>query len=119
MAKKHRECLTCGTEYSYCPNCNRNEPSWKAEFHNANCKNIFQICTQYNVGLLTKEKAREELNSCDLTNKGNFAECVQRDLNNIFEEDAKKRGKKVEALIIEEVVEPTFESHEVVTIENE
>ena len=87
MAKKNRECHTCGEKYSYCPNCNRNEPSWMAEFHDENCKNIFQICTQYNVGLLTKEQAKESLNACDLSNKENFTECIQRDFENIFAED--------------------------------
>ena len=87
MAKKNRECLTCGEKYSYCPNCNRKEPSWMAEFHTENCKNIFQICTQYNVGLLTKEQAKEALNACDLSNKENFADCIKRDFENIFAED--------------------------------
>ncbi len=119
MAKKNRECLTCGTQYSYCPSCNRNEPYWMAEFHAENCKNIFQICAQYNVGSLTKENAQEALKSCDIANKANFKECIQRDFENIFFEEPKKKSKKFEP-IIDEVVEPVIEeSHEVVTIENE
>lgn len=109
MAKKNRECLTCGTKYSYCPNCNRKEPSWMAEFHDENCKNIFQICTQYNVGLLTKEVAQEELKACDLSNKENFKQFIHRDFANIFAEEPKKRGKRAEMPIIEEI-----EVHEVV-----
>lgn len=106
MAKKNRECLTCGTKYSYCPNCNRKEPYWMADFHSENCKNIFQICTQYNVGLLSKEQAQEALNSCDLSNKANFAECIQHDFKNIFAEEPKKHIKKAEA--------PIEQVHEVV-----
>ena len=113
MARKNRECLTCGTKYFYCPNCNRKEPSWMAEFHAENCKNIFQICTQYNVGLLTKEDAQQALKACDLSNKDNFKSCIQRDFENIFAtEEPKKRNKKVEAPIIEEAVDT--EAHEVV-----
>lgn len=119
MAKKNRKCATCGTKYSYCPNCDRNAPSWMTSFHAENCKNILQICTQYNVGLLTKEQAQEALNACDLSNKENFTECIQRDFENIFavekvEEQPKKRGKKAEMPIFEEAIE----SHEVI-IENE
>ena len=112
MAKKNRKCSTCGTKYSYCPNCDRNAPSWMAGFHTENCKNIFQLCTQYNVGLLTKEQAQEALNACDLSNKENFAECIQRDFKNIFAEEPKKRGKRAEVVYDEAI-------HEVVeTIEN-
>lgn len=108
MAKKNRKCSTCGTQYSYCPNCDRNAPYWMTCFHTENCKNIFQLCTQYNVGLLTKEQAQEALNACDLSNKENFAECIQRDFKNIFAEEPKKRGKRAEVVIdeaIHEVVE--------------
>lgn len=114
MAKKNRKCITCGTAYSYCPNCNRKAPYWMAEFHEENCKNIFQICTEYNVGLKTKEQAKEALNACDLSNKENFAECLKRDFENIFAEDKpamvedqpKKRGKRAEMpIILEEIQE--------------
>lgn len=120
MARKNRECLTCGTKYSYCPSCNRKEPHWMAEFHDENCKNILQICTQYNIGLLTKEQAKEALNACDLSNKENFNQSIQRDFANIFAEEPKKRGKRSEAHIIDEpapevVVE---DLHEVVSTEN-
>ena len=113
MAKKNKECLTCGAKYSYCPNCNRKEPYWMADFHTENCKNIFQICTQYNVGLLTKENAQEALNACDLSNKENFKQCIQHDFANIFAvEESKKRNKKAETPVIEEA--PVEQAHEVV-----
>lgn len=119
MAKKNRECLTCGAKYSYCPNCNRKAPYWMAEFHDENCKNIFQICTQYNVGLLTKEQAQEALSACDLSNKESFKLFIQRDFENIFavvEEQPKKRGKRAEMPIIEEAIPEEIQEvlHEVV-----
>ena len=118
MAKKNRECLTCGTKYTYCPNCNRKEPSWMVEFHEENCKNIFQICTQYNIGLLTKEQAQEALIACDISNEENFAQFIKQDFAKIFAvEEPKKRNKKVEAPVIEEA--PVEQVHEVVKQENE
>lgn len=114
MAKKNRVCLTCGEKYSYCPNCNRKAPSWMSEFHDENCKNIFQICTSFNVGVMSKSEAKTALEQCDLSNKSHFAECVQRDIENIFAEDFKiKRNKKIEPMAQEPMVEET-ESHEVV-----
>lgn len=131
MGRRTRECYLCGETYQYCPTCSqdRMKPSWMAEFHSENCKNIFDICTRFNMQLMSKEESKTALLECDLTNKENFKDYVQRDLKNIFAEEHKKRGKRAEILIVDEaivepelvveVAEPTIESHEVVTIENE
>ena len=114
MAKKNRECVTCGEKYSYCPNCNRKEPAWMSEFHEENCKNIFQICTSFNVNIMSKHEAKAALEQCDLSNKSNFTPCIQRDLENIFKEDEEpkvKRGKRVEI----KPVDDAAIQHEVVT----
>ena len=57
MAKRDRKCYLCGTSYKYCPTCSqdRMKPSWMAEFHEENCKNIFDICTKFNMAMLTKQ----------------------------------------------------------------
>ena len=76
------------------------------EFHSENCKDIFDICTRFNMDMLTKAQAKEELEKRDLSNRENFKSYVQTDLENIFAEEAtetKKVSKK---------------SHEVVTNEN-
>ncbi|MBQ2883695.1 MAG: hypothetical protein IJE43_08000 [Alphaproteobacteria bacterium] len=120
MGRRNRECYLCGKDYSYCPTCSQDKmkPAWMAEFHSASCKNIFDICTRFNMGLMTKAEAREALNACDLSNKANFKSYVQHDLEVIFAEEPKKKTKKIEAQIIEE---PTVapEAHEVVEKENE
>lgn len=109
MSRKTRECYLCGEKYQYCPTCSqdRMKPSWMAEFHNENCKNIFDICTRFNMQLMSKAEAQAALNTCDLSNKVNFKDYVQRDLANIFanENPAPKAAK--------------VKSHEVVKQENE
>ena len=106
MAKKNRECAVCSTKYSYCPNCNRKEPAWMAEFHEENCKNIFQICTSFNVNLMSKHEAKAALEQCDLSNKENFSSYIKRDIENIFKEEPKaKRMYIVEPEAVHEVVE--------------
>ena len=89
MARKSRECYLCGIEYKYCGTCSndRMKPAWMAEFHNENCKNIFDICTRFNMKLMSKTDAQEALISCDLSNKANFKSYVQNDLDVIFEEE--------------------------------
>lgn len=116
MGRKQRECYLCGAAYNYCPTCSqdRMKPAWMAEFHNENCKNIFDICTKYNMQMMSKTEAQEALNVCDLSNKANFKQYVQRDLENIYkEEPTVKRGKRVEINPVDEA------AHEVVTKENE
>lgn len=125
MGRRTRECYLCSQKYEYCPTCSqdRMKPAWMAEFHSENCKNIFDIATRFNMQLLTREEAKAAMEQCDLSNKANFKSYVQKDLENIFAEESKKRGKRAEAFIIDEaIVEPVAveESHEVVeTIENE
>ena len=127
MSKK-RECYLCGETYYYCPTCSNDKlkPAWMAEFHSESCKNIFDICTRFNMKRLTKAEAKAALKDCDMSNKAKFKDYVQRDLENIFAAEPKaKRGKRAETTIIDEVVtvepeviesivESVLESHEVV-----
>lgn len=114
MGRRTRECLLCGVKYEYCPTCSQDKmkPTWMSEFHDENCKNIFDIATRFNMQLLTKEEAKEAMEKCDLSNKENFKDYLKRDLENIFTEEPKaKRGKRAEAGIIDEAM--NTEAHEV------
>lgn len=87
--KYERQCLCCGTSYSYCNNCYdfRNYPLWMNSFHNENCKNIFETCTKYNFKLITKEQAKKDLSNYDLSNRASFSDCVKRDIDAIMAEE--------------------------------
>ena len=135
MGRRNRECYLCGYKYSYCPTCfqDRTKPSWMVEFHSENCKDIFDICTRFNMKLLTKSEAKEAIEKCDLSNKLSFRPSVQNTLSNLLKvddvplESPKKRGKRAEAKIVDEAmgIEPVVvksvieQSHEVVKKENE
>ena len=94
--KYERKCLCCGASYSSCNNCYdfRNYPLWMNSFHDENCKNIFETCTNYNFKLITKEQAKEALSKYDLSNRANFSACVKRDLNTILAENKSSVEKK-------------------------
>ena len=111
MGRRTRECLLCGTRYEYCPTCSQDKmkPSWMAEFHSESCKNIFDICTRFNMELMTKEEAQKALSTCDLSNKANFKACVQRDFENIFAEEPKLAQTKATKSVAK-----ATKSHEVV-----
>jgi hypothetical protein len=66
-------------------------------FHDENCKNIFEICTNYNFKLITKDQAKDALSKCDLSNRSNFSACVKRDLNVILTENKSYFEKKDES----------------------
>lgn len=89
MGRRNRECYLCGKDYQYCSTCSqdRMKPVWMSEFHSENCKNIFNICTRFNMGMMSKTEAQTALKSCDLSNKENFKSYVQRDLDVIFAAD--------------------------------
>lgn len=91
MGRKTRECYLCGEKYHYCPTCSqdRMKPTYMAEFHDDNCKTIFDICTRFNMQLMSKEEAQKALSACDLSNKEAFKDYVKRDIANIFAEDVK------------------------------
>ena len=91
MARRQRECYLCGKTYQYCGSCSqdRMKPAWMATFHSEDCKNIFDICTRFNMELMTKKEAQEALSNCDLSNRANFKGYVQTDLDNIFAAEAK------------------------------
>ena len=86
MAKiKVRNCIVCGEEYEYCNRCSShaNKPTWMALYHDANCRSIMNIATEFMAGNITKADAKSELDKCDLTNKKNFKESVAKAINEI------------------------------------
>ena len=89
MGRRNRECYLCGQEYQYCSTCTQDKmkPAWMSEFHSENCKNIFNICTRFNMKRMSKIDAQDALNACDLSNKTKFKSYVQHDLDIIFEEE--------------------------------
>lgn len=130
MGRRNRECYLCGRDYQYCGGCSqdRMKPAWMSEFHSESCKNIFDICTRFNMNLMSKTDAQEALNKCDLSNKENFKSYVQRDLENIFAEDPIVVTLEAEIKEISEdkvIVETNLKGnkkkaiHEVVKKENE
>ena len=104
MSRKNRKCLCCNVDYHYCPTCSqdRMKPSWMSEFHDENCKNIFDICTRFNMELMSKEDAQKALNACDLSNKENFKDYVKRDIANIFAKPAAPKAAKPHEVVKQE-----------------
>ena len=120
MGRRTRECRVCGQTYKYCPTCSQDKykPTWMALFHEENCMKIWDICTRFNMELMSKEEAKEAILKCDLSKKENFVDFVQKDIANIlFEEPTPEVVEEVKPI---EEVKPVFKrqefkKHEVVT----
>lgn len=97
MGRRTRECYLCGEKYHYCPTCtqDKSKPTWMVEFHEENCKTIFQLCTDFNMKFLTKDEAKKALSKCNLSNKASFRASVQKTIATIFTEDEKPVEKKL------------------------
>ena len=100
MAYRNRKCYLCGESYQYCGSCSqdRRKPAWMAEFHKEDCMKIFDICTRFNMGMITKKDAQRELNACDLSNRDNFKSYVQHDLEVIFAPDVEAKNNVHEVI---------------------
>jgi hypothetical protein len=121
MGRRTRECRVCGSRYEYCPTCSQDKfkPTWMVEFHEENCRTIWDTCTRFNMELISKEEAQAIILECDLSKQENFAEFIKDDIAKILAEDPKPEPVVVEEPRISfKKHKPVFEpEHEVVTIE--
>lgn len=81
-----RTCICCGKEYEYCPRCGKYDqyPHWMTNFHDANCREIFQTAIEYMSHNITDDQARTRLDKCDLSNKVTFDSTVQRMIDTLY-----------------------------------
>ena len=118
----NRKCIACGAEYSYCPNCSgpdRHAPYWKSQFCSEDCKTIWDTCTQFNFGKVTKAEAKSILSQISIKDKKEYAQCIQRDFETIFKEDIKaKRSKRSMIKPIDDAMVLDKTEHEVVEQED-
>ena len=135
MARRDRQCLCCGTKYSYCPTCSvdKSKPTWMTEFCSESCKELFETAIKYNLKAITKDEAKEIIEKIELKERSAYVKCVQNDLENILAEEPvpiKEVAPVEEKTVVAEIPAPVFEekpafapkkkqkSHEVVKKEN-
>lgn len=87
MTVLNKTCCVCGTKYSYCPSCGKDQykPSWMNSFHDENCKKIYEVVAKYNIERANVEEAREILDTCDLSNRECFTDSTKRLIDEIYE----------------------------------
>ena len=119
---KNRQCLSCGTKFSYCPDCSKVDalkPTWASQFCTEPCATLWTTLTKFGMNRLTKAEAKEIISSLDLKPIDAYVACVQRDYAKVFEAEKKsKRGKRAEMKIIDEaIIEPVVIEQPVEVVE--
>lgn len=117
---KNKQCLCCGTKYSYCPDCSKSDalaPAWRAEFCSEDCMTIWTTATRFNLGKLTKSEAKSIISALTLKPAEQYSKCIQRDLGVILAAEPKpRRSKKIELPVAEEII-PVVETAPEVIVE--
>lgn len=67
--KANKTCSICGVKYAYCPTCvqDMNKPVWMNLFHSQECKDIYDICSQFETGKISAGDANAKLANLDLS----------------------------------------------------
>ena len=103
MANK-RKCLACGKEYNFCPRCeaSRNTP-WMVTFDCAECKEIFNVVSGYNMGLVTLEDVKTVLDKNNISDVSVYQGTIREVLMKAITPEKKvvKEPEKIENVDIE------------------
>ena len=96
MGKVNRVCKTCGKAYYYCSNCNKsiNSPQWMLMWDTENCKNVYEIVSNYAQGVFSKDDARKRLEKCDLKQKYTFNKKIANYIDEIMKKDVEQEIKQ-------------------------
>lgn len=102
MGNKERICSVCKRTYKYCPACKEDakKPTWLFAFCSENCRNIYNITSDFENNQITDIEAKAKLEKLDLSRKEYFGESYKNSIASIMQAKAqaiKKENKKTEA----------------------
>lgn len=98
MPANNKKCICCGAEYTYCFNCEggRLKNAWRNNFHDENCRTIFNTAVDLKQGVITPDRAKEIFSRCDTTRLNNFAKPIRDAIRSVSDIANKKYSKKEE-----------------------
>lgn len=103
VEQNNATCAVCGKEYHVCQSC-RNQLSfvpWRTITDTANCYKIHIILNDYTNKRITKHKAKEQLEMCDLTGMSGFLPEIKAAVESIVKEEATNEHRKTRKKDIE------------------
>ncbi|MBQ4523325.1 MAG: hypothetical protein IJA10_10300 [Lachnospiraceae bacterium] len=87
MERKLRTCAVCKTSYPYCPKCDEDKDKeiWYFTFCSKNCKDIYNITSDFEDNHTTAKEANEKLKTFDLSKLNDFGTSYKSSINKIME----------------------------------
>lgn len=83
--QKLRTCCVCRKNYHFCPRCNedKDKPAWYFTFCSSNCKDIYDITSQFENNWITANDAKRILDNLDLSDIENFGQSYKNSVAKI------------------------------------
>mgnify|MGYP007010799836 CR=1 FL=1 len=83
---KERICSVCKCTYKYCPSCkdDAKKPTWLFAFCSENCRNIYNITSDFENKQITGIEAKDKLEKLDLNRKEYFGESYKNSIASIM-----------------------------------
>lgn len=129
MGRFDKVCTLCGNEYEFCSHCSRfdNLPRFMSSFCSSNCNDLFNLCCDFEQGVINKEEAKEKLEKLDLSRRMYYKGSIANSVNKILGDDSKEEteiaveakeennDEAVEQPVVEEVEIPVEDTAEKVS----
>ena len=111
MSKKNsRTCCVCGKSYSFCPTCNpedKDKPYWMFAWCSENCKEIYNVTSQYENEQLSAKEAKKQLDKLDLSRLEHYGSSYKKSIEKINSEVVSQNKKNKATVKFDPVVENT------------
>lgn len=117
MAKYIQTCLLCKQTYEYCGGCSKYKhlPTFMTTFCSQNCRDIYQVMTNFEGKILTKEEAKRQLMNLDVSRHDYYTKSFATSYNKIMIDDTDEENQLNKD--IEENSEPVTDADVSSTIE--
>lgn len=87
MERKLRTCAVCRTSYRYCPKCkeDENKETWYFTFCSENCKDIYNITSDFEDNHVLANEAKKKLENLNLSKLDNFGASYKSSIGKIMD----------------------------------
>lgn len=107
MKDLNKECVICGTKYSYCNRCgyDTNKPTWMNLFCCQECKDIYEACAGNIAGNYSDEETKVLLDMCDVKKVTEKPVLIKNVIKKLYKEEEKISEAKEDIVVEEKKVE--------------
>lgn len=78
-----RKCTLCGSEYEYCPRCDKTKATFYLKYCSENCRDVALVINKASFDAISKEEAVEEFKKLDLSKLKAYSERTRKFVEDI------------------------------------